>query len=797
MPRLAALPVGRCQPPPRAADATARWLAAALCLSLSVAGCGVNEQLRRADAALAAGRLDEAMAGYDAALRDASDPAEQDLARQGASEARLRAALALVAEGEQAFGRNDLQRASDALSKARELAPAEARVLDGLARLLALRTRIEQAQRRHAASLDALDQSADNAGAEAVSSWRAICTDLADLRAYRRDYPQIEALWQRARRGFAVRLVQNARRALAAGDRELAGAMAGEALRYDPERSEAAEFREELASVEGAAEHLEAARRIEATGDLPAALERYARAVQLDPQHQEARKAYDTARDSSALARLAAARRAEKARKRRDALVLLEGAREHGAADGTIAAGLESAHKRLRSLAAGDFYKRGVALEKRKLDGAAMIAFRTAVALGGGQHDLGRRLQTTLERVEAQRRYPLVLEPIAAPEGLDTEVFAPLRAGVEQGLQAASLQAAGVAVVPWEQGRKSAPGRVKLTLARFAMDRTERDDERSKQILDHIKHPPNPEWQVAQSAQAAALAVLNVAADRLRPAEADANALEAKIGEFDTKLAAIRRRVDDEDAAHYAGKRGPCPDGGTRCPESHGHKRWGAQVAWHEEKIRSETAKLQAIADKLQRGRDEVATAQRDFDAAERRARETPTHLREEVWRPYAYRVRVEEVRVDVDAVLAWHDQTAGREMARSETRFDALVSDYSTPEIKVKDQLVEAERKSSVLDAVTMRAEQVKKLLGLLLPQVVDALHRQGERLAVRAEGQGKPEELLHWRVLALGAGVGGGVGVGVGIDETRRSRLQQAVLEASGFDWRRVAVDVARIPW
>lgn len=768
---------------------TAPTLWAVLLLALWLGGCGVNDHLRRANAALAAGRLDEAMTAYDAALRDASDPAEQDLARRGAGEARLRAALALVAEGEQAFSRNDLQRASEALSRARELAPAEERVLSGLSRLLALRTRIEQAQKRHAAALNALDQATGDAGPEALSSWRAICTDLADLRAFRRDYPEIELLWQRARKGFAVRLVQNARRAAAAGDRELAGALAGEALRYDPERSEAAEIREQLATVEGAGEHLEAGRRIEATGDLPAALDRYARAVQLDPQHQEARKAYDTARDSSALAHLAAARRAEKARKRRDALILLEQARDHGAADGTVAAGLESAYKRLRAQAATDFYKRGVALEKRKLDGAAMIAFRTAVALGGSQHDLGRRLQSTLERIEAQRRYPLVLEPIAAPEGLDPELFALLRTGVEQGLQAESLQAAGVVVVSWEQGRKSAPGRVKLTLARFSMDRTQRDDERTKQILDHIKHPPNPEWQVAQSAQAAALAVLNSAGDRLRPAEAEANALESKIAELDTKLAAIRRRVDDEDAAYYAGKRGPCPDGGTRCPESHGHKRWATQIAWHEDKIRSETAKLQAIADKLQRGREDVATAQRAFDAAERRARETPTHLREEVWRPHAYAVRVEELRVDVDGILAWHDQTAGREMTRSDARFDALLSDYSTPEIKVKDQLIEAERRGTIPDQASVRAEQVKKLLGLVLPKVVEALQRQGERLAVRAEGQGKPDELLHWRVLALGAGVG--------IDETRRSRLQQSVLDATGFDWRRVAVDLARIPW
>ena len=760
--------------------------AAAFAVAIVLAGCGVGEILKRGDAALLAGRYDEAIAEYDRAAVDATDVNEQTMAQRGASEARVRAALIWLGEGDRALERHVLAAAGDAYSKARRYAPTEPRVVAALSRLLELRTRIETSLASASKSLEALAASEEP---ERLPEWRALCQELSQLRAWRTDYPQAEALWDRARRTFAALLVVAARAANAEGNGDLASAMAGEALRYDPTRAEATELRESVANSEGAADLLEAGRRLEATGDLDAALATYAKAVAADPTNVEARAAFDAARDQWVLAHLSASRKAEKTRKRRDALLLLRQAADYGAADPKLAKALEQASTRLQTAAAMDFYKRGLALEKRKLDGAAMIAYRTAAALGGTQKDLGSRLEGTLRRLDVARRYGLTLEPIAAPKELEGETFAALRSTIEARIGDAALAAAGIDFVPADKRAKAAPGKLRLELARFDTIRVQRDEARSKKILDHVEFPPNPEWASAQSAQAAALAALNAAGDRLRPLEAEANQIETKIAEADAKLAEIRRRIDQEDATHYAGKQGPCADGSTRCADSYGHQRWAKQLQWYEAKVGSETAKLAAIAERLKRARADVQAAQTAFDAAERHARETPTKLREEIWRDHAYSVRVDELRIDIDASLAWYDDTSGRELERTTARLDDLRVDYSTAEIVVKDQLVEAARTSALPDAAALRSELVPRLVDRLVPKLWSALTHQGKRLALRAEAARNADERLHWQVLALG--------VAEGLEGGRRTVLSDEVRSKTGYDWDRLAVDLSQIPW
>ncbi len=765
----------------------ATWsLAALLTLSAPMVGCGVGEILKRGDSALLAGRFDEAIAAYDRAATDATDTHEQTTAQRGAREARLRAALVFLGEGDRALERHNLAAAGDAYSKARSYAPTEPRVVGALSRLLELRTRIETTLASATKTLDTLAASTESAK---LPEWRALCQELSQLRAWRTDYPQAEAMWDRARKAFAALLVVAARQANAEGRGDLASALAGEALRYDPTRTEATELRESVASAEGATELLEAGRRLEATGDLDAALATYAKAVTADPSNAEARATFDAARNMWVSAHLDAARKAEKARKRRDALLLLRQAADYGAADPKLAQQLETASAKLHSAAAAEFYKRGVGYEKRKLDGAAMIAYRTATALGGTQKDLGSRLEGTLRRLDVARRYGLTLEPIAAPKELEPETFAALRGTIEARIGDATLAAAGIDFVPADKRAKTAPGRLRLELARFDTIRVKRDEARSKKILDHVEFPPNPEWATAQSAQASALATLNAAGDRLRPLEAEANQIETKIAEADAKLAEIRRRIDEEDAAHYAGKKGPCADGSTRCPESHGHQRWAKQLQWYEDKVRTETAKLAALADRLRQARADEQTAQTAFNAAERKARETPRTLREEIWRDHAYSVLVDELRIDIDASLAWYDDTSGRELDRTTARMEDLRVDYSTPEIIVKEQLVEAARTSALPDAAALRAELVPRLIDRLVPKIWASLTHQGKRLALRAEAARNADERLHWQVLALG--------VAEGLDEGRRSLLSDEVRAKTGYDWDRLAVDLAQIPW
>ena len=761
-------------------------VAALVLVTAPLAGCGVGQILKRGDTALVAGRYDEAIAAYDEAATNASNDEEQAIARRGANEARVRAAVNWVGEGDRALERHGMAEAGEAYRKARIYAPTEPRVIAALSRLLELRTRVETTLASSAKTLESLSA---ETGPAKVSEWRALCQELSRLRAWRADYPQTETLWDRARRTFAALLVVEARAANADGRGDLASALAGEALRYDPTRSEATELRESVASSEGAANLLEAGRRFEATGDLDAALATYAKAVTADPNNAEARSTFDTARNQWVNAHLSAARKAEKARKRRDALLLLRQAADYGTADPKLAKQLEAASSKAHASAAQEFYKRGVSYEKRKLDGAAMIAYRTATALGGQQKDLGSRLESTLRRLDSARRYGLTLEPIAAPKELEPETFAALRNTIEARIGDAALAAAGIDFVPADKKAKSAQGKLRLELARYDTIRVQRDEARSKKILDHVEFPPNPEWSVAQSAQASALATLNAAGERLRPLEAEANQIETKIAEADTKLAEIRKRIDEEDATFYAGKKGPCTDGSTRCPESHGHQRWAKQLQWYSDKVRTETAKLAALADRLQQARTDEQAAQVAFDAAERRARETPTKLREEIWRDHAYSVRMDELRIEINASLAWFDETSGRELDRTTARMEDLRVDYSTPEIIVKEQLVEAARTSALLDDDALRTELVPRLIERLVPQIWASLTHQGKRLALRAEAARNADERLHWQVLALG--------VAEGLDDGRRSLLSDEVRAKTGYDWDRLAVDLAQIPW
>ncbi|MCB9738187.1 MAG: hypothetical protein H6747_02895 [Deltaproteobacteria bacterium] len=771
--------------PHRVAPTAPRLLVAVALLALGAASCGVGPILRRGDAAAAAGRYDEAIRAYDDAARQAgATTAEGRLAEQKATQLRRQAAHEAVARGDAAFEAHALASAAEHYRRARAFAPADPRVVAALSRLLALRTDIETGVREVETALQGLSSAGDEADLEL---YRRIAGRARTLRTWRADYPQTEALWDRARRGIARRLIAEARLVRERAGAGAAAPLAEEALRWDGEAPGGVELRDALRAAGDADARAADGQAALERGDLDKALRGFDDALRERPDHPLALRGRAQARDAWVRAHLDAAKSAARARKRRDALLLLRQAAEVGADDAKLQKQLDKTLNAAVGAAVRTFVGRAKALSRKHWDGAALVALRTAAAIGGGE-GVGGKLEAAARSVDDGRRYSVAIDTPAVPKEQRKTLAPVLVAALGRRIGDAELGAAGVV---WVEGReaKRADGRLKLDVARWDVIRMQRREERRKKVLDHVEFPPNPAWRQAQSEQASALASLNAATDALRPLQQRAEDAETRLAEVDGKLAEIRARIDAENAEHYRGKPAPCADGTTRCPESYGHKRWAKQLDYYGDKSRALTDELRRVSPDLDAARARVATAQRAFDAAERKARETPAKLREEVWKDHLYEVLVHEVRIDLDLGMAWYDRTTGKELARGVFRYEDVRLDYETPEIVVKEQLVEAARKSELPDDAALEQELLGRALDAVCAKVWPPISAHGQRFVLRAEAASKPDERLHWAVMALS--------VGRGLDDRERAKLEQMVYETTGYDWQKIAVDLSRIPY
>ena len=766
--------------------ATRQRLPVALALLAILAGCGVGETLRRGDRALTEGNYDAAIGAYDDAARRAGlTTVDGRLAEERGREARRRAAHDAVRRGDIAFEANSLSVAADHYRRARAYAPADPKVVAALSRLLALRTEIENGMRELERVLTGLEGAGDGSD---LTAYRAAAGRARTLRAWRRDYPQTEALWDRARRGLARRLIGEARAAAPTAGAAAAATLADEALRWDADVQGGVELRDQLRAAGDADSLVATGQAALEAGQLDRALRAFGEALTQNPNHEAALRGRSEARASWVKVHLDAAKAAEKARKRRDALLLLRQAAEVGTDDAKLWAALDKAHARAHAAAVGAFEKSARKLQARKLFGAALIAWRTAAALGGTSKAIGKGLESSVRTIEAARTYAVAVQTPAVPKPVRGTLTTALQNAIASRLADTALGEAGVRVVAGREAR-SADGTLQVDVARWELVRLQRREERRKKILDHVEFPANPAWQAAQDEQAAALTALNLATDQLRPLQQKADDAETRLAEVDRKLAEIRARIDAENAEHYRGKPAPCPDGSTRCAESYGAKRWQKQLDYYVGKSRQISDELRQLAPALDAARARVQEGQRRFDAAERKARETPAKLREEIWKDYPYEVVVHELRIDVDLSIGWKDRVSGQELAHGEFRLEDVRVDYETPEISAKGQLVEAARQSALPDDATLQAELFGRALDAVAAKVWPPLAAHGQRFVRRAESARKPDEQLHWWVLALS--------VGRGLDDTTRARIEQQVYEATGYDWQRIAVDLSRIPY
>ena len=755
---------------------------------IALAACGAGHLIKKGDALLKQGRHDAAIQHYEEAVRAAKgDPVATAKATKALRDARAVAAQQHIARGDNLRDKRHLREAGQAYKTAAAYMPTNQDVVQRQAELLKQRLRIEQ-------DIDTVNKDLAlllprGHDAKDVGKWVELARLSEGLLAWRHDYPQVVALHDKVARPAAEVLLKDAQRAIAVEDFDHAQFQIQRALRLQPNHERARELLD-AAAVKGNADKLaKKGNKMLESGDAAGAVGAYEEALKKDPNSYAAKQGVREARRRYVESRLATIDKHLKKRQHKQALIAVIEAHAMGTDYPKLAKQLQKRHAAVTARAAKHFYQLGRKHEKKRLWGAALIAFRTAAQLGDGGKDTGKRIEKAQRLVADQRALKLYTATPKVPK----DGFAPaadtLMQQLRAAIQASNLPARGVTLVEDRRQRKATEGQLVMAIKGFSIRRTQRPDDRRKKYLDRVEFPDNPRWAVAQSELSAALAAMNAATDELRPVQEHLNAAEERLAKLDAEYVKLKERIRQEDAAHYQNKAAPCPNGTTDCPESHANKRWAKHVAYYRDQISKTNGKIATLSPEYQKLRDKVQRLTKGFHDAERAAHETPKKLREEIWLDYNYTVTVHEVSYDAEVALSWMPKKGKAPVATATAKITDHKVDFSTPGVVVKEQTLEPPKQSKLADDVTITAELSTQLIGELSKQLFPALGLQGMRFVKAADGAKKPAAKRHFQVVALASGEA--------IDETARRRLTGELLAATGWNWDKMAVDLARVPY
>ncbi len=749
--------------------------------------CGGGHLARRGDQQLAQGEYDAAIASYEAAARaSAGDPQEAARYRASVASTRKRAARLQINQGDQAYRRNDLKAAGAAYKKARSYAPTDPLVVDRLSTLLKTRVRIESQLDAAWKELTAV-QGADAKGS--LERWDALIATAESLLDWRKDYPRTQALWNAVAAPASVVMVDAARTALAAKDFSGARRRAERALRLSPNDADAKTLLDQIDRSGSASAHAADAALALKEGRLVDALEAYHLALAQNPNSAAATAGQRTARDAYVTARLSDAKLLGKKRNNLGELLALRDAWTVNTDNKALAKKLLLQYDRVHKRAITAFYHAGRKHEKGRRHGAALIAYRTAEALGGGPKDLGSRIEACVKASASGQTYRLSLTLKRPPKDVLTMGSHAALVALRKAVATAKLDAVGVQITEDSRAARGAEGSLVLEVPRFALPHQDRAEPRKKKFLDRVEFPANPAWAEAQARQSAALTELNGATDRLRPLQDEVNALEGRLASLDEKLIKLKADILKEDAIYYAREPTPCPDKTTNCPQSYANRRWAKHLTWHNDQIAKTNAKIAKLSPDFSAARDAVGKAQEAFDQAERQARETPAKLRKEIWKNHAYTVMLHIVDLKGSVQLRWADKLAKAELAAGEAKMDTQQVDFSTPGVVVKQQTLEPPRKSTVPDDSALAAQMAETLITAVSAAVWPRLRLHGERFALRAKRERRGAFRLDLQVRALATGAA--------LPAESRKQFEIEVLKATGYNWTSMSVDLALIPY
>ena len=759
-----------------------RWNAVVVCLAL-LWGCGGAQYAQRGDRLLNAQRYDEAIAAYESAVKAEQGGANQSDYRGRLTAARLQAARAQIKRGDAAFARHDLKAAGRFYRSARSYTSTDQMVLRRLSTLLKRRVEVEEQLESVARALDAVESKKAASVTEAdVKGWRALISDVRGLLKWSKDYPQAERLWKRAKATVAHALAAAAESKAAAGKHKEATAWANFVLRLEPGSATARELLAASTPKVTAQKVTSEAKKAAKQGASDKALEKYEQAVALNPSDAAAQKRLAAARDSFLKARLAEAKAAR--RNKKAALKALRRGANVKASDAKLQKRFDKQYARAHRKVVKRYYRQGKRLERAGLFGAAMVSYRVASFFGGGPRDLAKRIETCAKRLSSVRNFSVGLQVSSADKTVTRDQLETISSHLLEALARLGIDKVGVNVKAGPKAVRRGAGVLTVRVDSFVVSHINEPTPKRKKYLHHVEFHPNPKWAVAQAKQAAALAELNSAGDRLRPLETEVNTLEKKLAKFDRQFVELKAKIQAEDSVYYANRKKPCADGTTRCPQSYANKRWAKHLTWYRDRLRKTNARIASLSEDYQQAQTADAKAKQAYEEAEQAARDTPAKLRAEIWKTHSYNVSMHKVKSAGQLTVS---MVAKRNIALGQTTathaYEAL--DFSTPGVYVRDQTLEPPRKSALpkTDKLTRQlahhlAEKVAKSVG---PKI--AAH--GVRFMVRA----KAEKRLHMTVDHLARALS----TGDALPKSDRALAAQLLLEATGYDWskREVLLD------
>ena len=754
---------------------------AVLTAMLAMCACMVPVQVRQGDELAAKGDIDGAVKAYHEAIAAAGPTTNVDELRERLRAAVERAVTVHLGVAEQALSAHDLVAAESEVQAAAGMAADELRVTAMQARTGSIRHQGGDAVTNCRARL--LRLGAEPVQAENLAEWQGLLKDLEWLRDWSLAFPEGVSLLRESAVPIAAYLVGEARQQLALEQPQAAQALVKKALRWVPQDAGALAVQGELDAAAAVQQVLQYGNSLVAEQRFEEATQAFGRALKSSPGLGAARLGLAEAKRQWLLALLATYTQSDKDGPIAPLLALLDQARNVAAGDAAAQAHVDQVGAPVYAHLVPPLRAKLEAATKQRLAAAALVYARLILSL---QPD-DKLALSAVERFEpiAQARVdfrvavPRPQAPNAVPPDTVTAFQQRLTARLHGSWAAAHHVDAYLPLSKKELRRKKikepqADATLSTDLANLSIERHDSVERRIKPYIDHTDIVPNPEWSQAQGVQSSALTRLNVATDALRPAQAEVNRAEASLHQLQEQLTQIQKQLKEEDEAFYKGKPSPCLDGSLNCPETRGHKRWSANLAYYQRTIQHETDILLKQNPVLQKNTTLVDEAQKAFDTAQKVAAETPRNVSKEIKYDHPYVVTRRDIELRGRVALSLGGGSVAK--AVGDGSVGETLSDYSNDLIELKGQVLEAEKASTLAEDPILQAQVIDKLLDGALPPILDVLQRHGERLT-QAAGKAR-SELERAGALMLVALAGEAVPA-----PAREAALRQ-LLELTGWD-------------
>ncbi len=602
------------------------------------------------------------------------------------------------------------------------------------------------------------------------------------LLGWQKDYPAAAELRDRAAPLIAAWKSAEARAEWQAGNAEAAQARLAEAEHWKADHPDVALARQEQQKNGALAADRAAVKALLGAGDHGAALQRADAALLAHPGDEELlamrRKAARAVIDSqvaAAVGDLGAGRWQEAAQK-------VAEARHIAGADADLQKGLEATASAVQKPVLAALGKKAAAAKGKGYAGSVWwYGQLTAAVLGSeAKRDAAQAKLTAILTESAHYHLTTRVAP------LDKPVAGALHAGVpEQVVQATAaavvrqigtLGPAGETVTTAKG--KQTDGVLQVAWPKLIIERSQSQQQRTKEFLDHTEPVDNPEWGLAQSKMSAELAKLNAATDDARPLRDAANMAESKLFQLQGQLADVKKKMVEEDRVTYAKTPSPCPDGKLDCPQTKAQLRWKANVEYYDRRIAEESAKLATLAPRLRVAQETEDAAQKRFDGARDVAEKTSRKMPQPVNLPYSYAVTLHRLKVAAQLKLALVEGAVKGAAPRAETNrgLDEVSEDFTSDTVMIKGQVLEAQHAAALPDDASVTAGLARRLVEPALQPVLEALSHHATRFVAKAEASKTADEKGHWLALAWLSRAA--------LSEGDRKKVAAQLVEQYGYD-------------